>query len=330
MSLGILVATNLTKGGEKPHGFLKEEVVPIKISVSDNRGGAGSYVWPAKMNTLEERPLDQYSETQVEAPKIRQKRHIQRAFFKVKERMELRTLKRLAEKAKTSHNYCLGEKAEYVWIEDLGSNTEFVSVAKGAVSVSRDRNVQRMCINYSFLEVAESIVDFLKENGRDDDIKSVACGVAERRTKGRASVFKANVIAIATATPPDPLAKYAIDALEKNNKQEFIKEVILGNHGSFTTSRYAIEVLLRNGGKADIIDAMSRLCKRLNSYDSPNCAHFFGTIFDLAVEAAMRETTFFLIALSRQKHWMTDEELDAMKPKGLVIVGIQLLPPPRK
>ena len=90
------MATNITS--DRPDCFLKEGTAPIKVSVSDNRGGAGGYVWPANMVTIEERPVDQYKDCSV-AELMRTKRgFLGEAAIAVKQKLELNAL----EKAKAS------------------------------------------------------------------------------------------------------------------------------------------------------------------------------------------------------------------------------------
>jgi len=258
---------------------LKTETTPIEVSVSSSDGKAGRYIWPADVTTIEERPLSEYSGTQVEEPIMNKKRFFHNVFSEVIEGLELRALRRNAEQAKTSHKWNLGQTDEIVRIEGLGSRTKSISVAREAVSALDPYNIKNMGINYSSLEVAKFITDFLKDNNRYKDIKDLACGVAERRMKQKVSVLEVNPLAVAVATPPDPLVKYAIDILEKSNNQELIKKVVLGagNHGSFTTARYAAEALLRNGGKSEVIDATVQLCERLKFLDE-KCIHLAGTL----------------------------------------------------
>ena len=210
----------------------------------------------------------------------------------LKEVFELHTMKSLERTSPISHNTYPGQLNSICY---LASRTKFTSVARSAFLMLGDDWIKNVGVNNPYDEIVKFTIDFLKEGGKYEVVESIAVGVAKSKAmKAYAKYYFEDALVPATS-PMDPLAKYAIDLLSRD-KPELLKEVIadVERHGSFTTARYAIEILLRDGRKADILDARARLSKRYRSLTDNSRIHLARFDFDIVRLEALRETAAFL------------------------------------
>jgi hypothetical protein len=211
---------------------------------------------------------------------------------KLKEALELRTMKGLERTSPISHNTYPGQLNS---ICHLASRTKFTSVARSAFSMLGEEWIRDVGVNNPYDEIVKFTIDFLKEGGKYEVVESIGVGVAKEKAMKEYARYYFEDALVTAISPMDPLAKYALDVLNES-KPEFLKEAIVDveSDGSYTTARYAIELLLRDGRKADLLEAGARLSKRYASLTSSNSIHPPLFDFDIVRLEALRETANFL------------------------------------
>jgi hypothetical protein len=217
----------------------------------------------------------------------------------IREKLELFSLRRLGETTPISHNKYPGQDNE---LQLLASCTKFTSVARSAFSLlSGDAWIVNAGIANPYDNIVKFTIDFLKEGGKYESIERIAVGVAKEKTaKAYFRQYRFEDALVSATSPMDPLAKYAIDVLNES-KPELVKEFIcdVEKYGSFTTARYAIELLLRDGKKAEIMDAEERLSKWYELLTDRSTIHPILFDFSIVCREAFDETVFFLRRLSK-------------------------------